>query len=220
MIPVDPAPEPAGFDRRVRQRGLSALAELVGESPPESRRGPRRIKIAESRDTLRSADYPAFWVEMLDELAHAYNRVCAYSAFHIHPVTGSPTVDHFVPKTADWRLAYEWSNYRLACGVMNARKSDSSVVLDPFEIEDGWFEMEFVAFQVVPGSKLDPGIRLKVHATIRQLGLSDPLLCTVREAYVAEYLAGLIPLQRLESHAPFVARELRRQGLLLPEDTR
>jgi len=33
MIRVEPAPEPADFDQKVRQPGLSAIAELVAQSP-------------------------------------------------------------------------------------------------------------------------------------------------------------------------------------------
>jgi hypothetical protein len=40
MIPVEPAPEPADFDSKVRQPGLSAIAELVGEPLTIKRRGP------------------------------------------------------------------------------------------------------------------------------------------------------------------------------------
>ena len=48
MIRVDLAPEPPDFDRRVRQPGLHALAEMVGEVAPV-RTGPKREKIAERR---------------------------------------------------------------------------------------------------------------------------------------------------------------------------
>jgi hypothetical protein len=41
MIPVEPAPEPPDFDKKVRQPGLSAIAEMVGEPPTIQRRGPR-----------------------------------------------------------------------------------------------------------------------------------------------------------------------------------
>ena len=34
------------------------------------------------------------------------------------------------------------SNYRLVCGTLNSRKGTFEV-LDPFMIEDGWFEIDF-----------------------------------------------------------------------------
>ena len=46
MIPVVLASAPADFDARVRQKGLDAIAELVGEVSGRSRRGPKRGKIA------------------------------------------------------------------------------------------------------------------------------------------------------------------------------
>src|SRR5690349_9749763 len=46
VIPVTGAAEPPTFDAVVRQPGLSAIAELVGESPLLKRRGPRRKPVA------------------------------------------------------------------------------------------------------------------------------------------------------------------------------
>ena len=50
MIRVTPAPEPpVDFDKRVKNRRLDAIAELVGEKPT-SRRGGRRLqKVADTR---------------------------------------------------------------------------------------------------------------------------------------------------------------------------
>ena len=53
-----------------------------------------------------------------------------------------------VAKSMRWDQVYEWANYRLACSLMNARKDAIASVLDPFEIEDGWFALELVG---VPG---------------------------------------------------------------------
>ena len=47
MIRVEPAPEPPEFDRKVRQPGLSAIAEMVGEPQLSRRRGRRRTQIAQ-----------------------------------------------------------------------------------------------------------------------------------------------------------------------------
>lgn len=52
MIPVALAQEPAGFDKDVRQPGLSAIDELVGRAPRIRRRGPRRPKVAKIDATL------------------------------------------------------------------------------------------------------------------------------------------------------------------------
>ena len=77
-----------------------------------------------------------------------------------------------VAKSRRWDRVYEWSNYRLACSLMNARKGVASV-LDPFEIEEGWFALELVDFQVVPGEGLSADVVGAVSETIERLRLSD-----------------------------------------------
>ena len=148
MIHVDLASEPPDFDSKVRQPGLSAIAEMVGEPPLIRRPGPRRTKIADRREDLHSSAFPDFWTKASDDLLKSYRRVCAYACCYIERVTGAATVDHMVPKSKKWDQVYEWANYRLACSLMNSRKNDVPHVLDPFEVKTGWFELELVAFQV------------------------------------------------------------------------
>jgi hypothetical protein len=217
MIRVHLAPEPSTFDAEVRQPGLNALAELVGE-PSRVRTGPKRPKIADRREDIRSKDFPTYWREALPDLLTAYHRICAYTALYIHRITGAQSVDHMAAKSSHWRDVYEWNNYRLACARVNSRKGVKSP-LDPFEIEDGWFELELVDYQVIPGAGVQEPLRTQVRATIHDLHLNDPNQCLARADYADEYLARHTTLDYLERRAPFVARELRRQNKLHPADT-
>ncbi|MGP0070294.1 MAG: hypothetical protein ACLQGP_42670, partial [Isosphaeraceae bacterium] len=146
-----------------------------------------------------------------------YDQLCAYMAIYIHQVTGSPTVDHMIPRTVDWNQVYEWENYRLACSLMNSRKHDAIAVLDPFRVEPGWFELELVGFQVMAGETLPPRVRERVDRTIARLRLNERDCREAREDYAVEYWNGL-PFSRLIRQAPFVAMELRRQRRLRPCD--
>lgn len=56
---------------------------------------------------------------------------------------------------------------------MNARKRDFEDVLDPFEIEDGWFVLDLSMLQIKPAEHLDAAMRARVEATIERLGLND-----------------------------------------------
>jgi hypothetical protein len=150
MIHVDLADEPADFHKKVRLPGLSAINELVGEAPSIKRPGPRRARIASRREDIPASKFPPFWTGAIDDLMKAYKRICAYMACYIEPVTGMPTVDHMIPKSQRWDKVYEWSNYRLACSLMNSRKNGVPHVLDPLEVETGWFELELVGFQLKP----------------------------------------------------------------------
>ena len=122
---------------------------------------------------------------------------------------GAPSTDHMVPKSRAWQHVYEWRNYRLACSLMNARKGVAADVLDPFDVEDGWFTLDTVFFEVRPGPGLPDHIATAVDKTIRRLRLNDQQCCDARREYADDYRKGHITLDYLNRHAPFVARELR-----------
>jgi hypothetical protein len=218
MIHVEPAIEPPDFDRKIRQPGLSAIAELVGEPPILKRRGPRRDKVADRREDIPSDSFPTFWRNGLDDMMQAYNQICAYMAIYIENVTGAATIDHMIPRSVEWSQVYEWDNYRLACSLMNSRKNDAIFVLDPFQVESGWFELEFVGFQVKPAATLSSMIRDRVEKTIVLLRLNDRECQDLRRYYVTEYEMKQISMVHLTRRAPFIAMELRRQGRLQEHD--
>jgi len=101
---------------------------------------------------------------------------------------------------------------------VNAYKGAASDALDPFEIEDDWFGLEFVGYQVVARVGLDSEVHRRVEETIARLGLNSYRCCKERAEYGEAYLSNNIRLTYLESHAPFIAREIHRQGKLRPGD--
>ena len=217
MIPVAPATEPAGFETKVRRPGLRAIAEMVGKPSPYPRTAGRKHKKIATREANIPADaFPSYWTKVLKELMAAYHEVCAYSCFRIHPVTGARSADHFAPKSRDWQHVYQWSNYRLCCSRMNARKNDFGAVVDPFNVQQGWFELELLGFQVIPGRSLSVDIRTQVQNTIDRLGLND--FRRDREKDAERYWNRGYSLAVLKEDSPFVAYELYRQGRLNPGD--
>ena len=191
MIPVALADEPGSFDATVRQPGLRAIAELVGQRPPRSA-GPRFIEVADSRDAIPPGRFPPYWRHAIDDLLESYQRVCAYLCTYIPRGVGAPSVDHMVPKSMRWDQVYEWTNYRLACALMNARKSDVGQVLDPVDVQNGWFALELYEFQVVPGVRLPRGVEAKVTNTISRLRLNDSQCREARREYAVDYWGNLI----------------------------
>ncbi len=133
-------------------------------------------------------------------------------------------MDHFVAITrTELDQAYEWDNYRLACSLMNACKSDFTDVLDPCEVEDGWFELDLNTLEVKPAGALDSALRQRVEGTIERLKLNSRECTNARRERFDEYWypqvdGQPIPLWHLEKWAPFLAREMRRQGRIRPED--
>jgi hypothetical protein len=135
---------------------------------------------------------------------------------------GWATVDHFVPKSRDWSLAYEWSNYRLCAGPVNGARSEQVLPLDPFTLQPGMFALEFTDHQVVRGPNVRTNTQRAVDDTIRILKLNAPACRKLRAEYVADYRLGPpkgIAIEQLERRAPFIAQELRRQGKLNSGDT-
>ncbi|MBZ4334805.1 hypothetical protein [Corallococcus sp. AS-1-12] len=229
MIRVEKQPEPRppgfDFDNRVRQPGLSALAELTGQPQTLTRSGrpigQRAIRVEDlTHNDLR--DYP-YWTRALDAMHEAYRGICAYSCFYMEPLCG-PTVDHFVALSRTGAAqAYEWDNYRLACSLMNAAKNKFPDVLDPFVIQDGWFTLNLVTFQVEAAEGLDEPLKQQVQATITRLKLDSREVSNTHLKWFETYWKPMVPTQPiplwfLEQRAPFLVREMRRQGRIRPED--
>jgi hypothetical protein len=145
----------------------------------------------------------------------AYGQCCAYLAMRLERATGSPTVDHFIAKERDWRLVYEWSNYRLSANCVNGAKGTREVV-DPFDVKAGWFELDLGTFFVRRGSGAPPTAHARIDATLPLLNLRQ---CVAqRGEFITSYRDGGIDLRNVERYAPFIAAELRRQGKLLRGD--
>ncbi|MCF4114192.1 MULTISPECIES: hypothetical protein [Dethiosulfovibrio] len=199
MIHVNAKPEPPSFDKKVRQKGLN-LMKKNGINP--------RIPLPKGTE-LRSC-----WTKCLDDLHSCYGGICAYLAVYVERITGANSVDHFVPKKKRPDLAYEWSNYRLACTRINSRKGDYEDVLDPFEVENEWFYLDLITGRIYPNPDLDDQVKRKVQSTIDRLGLDDDDNRKLRTKYYTYYLGQEISSDYLKSHAPFVWMEADRQNLL------
>jgi hypothetical protein len=122
-------------------------------------------------------------------------------------------VDHFQPKSVRPDLAYEWSNYRLAHQKLNSYKGESTEVLDPFHIEIGWFTLDFANCYLKPSGTLPQALQDQVAKTIEVLRLNtDQTLVQQRFDVLRDYSKGY-PMDILEERYPFIAAELKRQGL-------
>lgn len=212
MIPVSRAAKPTHFDADVRTPGRLAINRLVGKKPAKG----KLKKVAATESKIPASKFPPYWRRVIPDLRRLYGGRCAYSALYIESGTGTPSVDHFVPKSRNWRLVYEWSNYRLSSLSVDAKKNNAENFVDPFEVKEGWFALELVGLQVVAGPRA-PKARLKqIEASLPALNL--PLFIAQRSEYLDDYREGHIDLHHVERRAPFLAAELRRQGALNPGD--
>ncbi|HVE15664.1 MAG TPA: hypothetical protein VNB29_02965 [Chthoniobacterales bacterium] len=220
MIPVAQAQEPPEFDDKVRQPGLSAIDELVGRPPRLNRPGPRRKKIADLEQDIPAETFPPYWRRVLPEMLVAYEHRCAYLAMYIHDATGSPTVDHVLPKSYAWNEVYEWLNYRLCAAIINSKKGALLTIVDPFKVGPGWFALNLSTLYVERGQAAPEAEWQRIDETLPVLN-QRPCV-KEREEYVRCYRlgpgSGGFDLAHLEARAPFIASELRRQGQLVRGD--
>lgn len=222
MIPVlpQPQPEPPVYDFRhdVHERGEDAIRQLAGLEPLRTWPGKRitaRVTRVEDVTPAMLRDYD-YWRRAMPHLHDAYRGFCAYLARYIEPVE-TPTTDHFVAlrNATDPMQAYTWSNYRLCCGYMNSVKSALSEVLDPFEIGVGWFAIDFANdFKTVVGPAAPPARVAAIEHTIERLHLDGAAVCTTRRRAAERYWSCTLTLRSIEEDEPFLAAELRRQGML------
>ncbi len=192
MIPVIPQPEYPGFDSEVRKPGLKFLERNANPSSKEFNRH-------------------RYWTRATRHLMASYSRLCAYTSLRLID-TGS--VDHFLPKSQHPYLAYEWHNYRLARQKINARKGDSERVVDPFQVESGWFVLDLPSCLIRPGDDLDKGTQESIDKTIEILQLNDDEnLVQERCDLLWELATGQITLGFLDRFYPFLSVEVQRQGM-------
>lgn len=200
MIRVKRRRAPPGFQAAVRTPGQAWLAA-----------NPYR----------KGEELPPFWRNGLPDLRREYKAICAYLGCFVQSASAIDTVDHFVAKRGLGRKeAYSWGNFRFACARMNARKGVRAVI-DPFTLQDGWFELVFLSIAVfvraAPHLRQDQ--REAVDRAIDRLRLNDDKCVEERTTYWADYQNGDIAFDYLKRFCPFVALEAARQGRLLAKDS-
>jgi hypothetical protein len=192
LIRVAPKPEYPNFNSQVRQPGAAFLATCPNPSSEQFRK-------------------KNFWNRAAKELHAAYSGICAYTAMYL-PEQAS--VDHFIPKTVNPALAYEWSNYRLASGRVNSCKSNQTNIVDPFNVDNTWFEIDIPSCLLRANAALPNNLRAQINTTINSLRLNaDDYYVQERCNILIDYAKGEITLNFLRRRYPFLAKEVERQGL-------
>jgi hypothetical protein len=194
MIPVELQPEPEDFDIKIRQLGKRFLEENQQPSSEQWNKRP-------------------YWQKALPDMRKAYKSVCAYCATWIPHATGNHSIDHFVPKSRQPSLAYEWKNFRYVSARFNSRKGIKEI-LDPFELKEDFFFINFNSFFISPNSTLSSEELKLADETIKCLKLNlDDDLVRERQAWFIAYRDNEISFAHLEQRSPFIAYEIARQGL-------
>ena len=158
MIPVAKltnASEPKDFDSNCRKCGNLWLAAHPDKDPHEM---------------------SSWWSQFKPDLAAHFGHRCGWSATTIGQLG---LVDHYLScgprqgKPSPHRaLAFEWTNYRYAGGTINSRKDiHDDQILDPCEVESGWFEVILDGFLLRITDAIPASIRAKAEFTVEKLDL-------------------------------------------------
>jgi tetratricopeptide (TPR) repeat protein len=193
MMRFQRPPEPDEFDAKVRQPGNAWLAK----------------NIHKKKIDCETHAYWRTWKECIDYLADGFNHFCAYAC--IQPFSG--VVDHYLSKTKHPNQAYEWSNYRYASSKVNEYKSKfgPEQILDPFEVEDDWFEillpsLQLVLTDAVPAHQLE-----RAKTTLKALQLMNgKWIIRTRIKHYKQYNERKLSIEGLEEENPLIARAVKR----------
>ena len=99
--------------------------------------------------------------------------------------------------------------------VLNRRKGSSEDVLDPFQIDvdgESWFHMEILEFRLLPNPRLATELQERVRDTIDILDLNGPSWRATRWVHFERFQTHG-RLGEVAKACPYVAREIRRQGI-------
>lgn len=158
-----------------------------------------------------------YWRHIHSDLYEQVHGICSYCA-SFTPRRRSPasvdhtSIDHFVPKSRNSALAYEWANFRLCRARLNNRKADFDDVLDPYMIQDGWFRLSFMTFALSPNPTLPEERQREVRNSIARLELnSDDSYVNERARVIYSYADSKLSFAELTKRYPFIAAELASQ---------
>jgi hypothetical protein len=153
----------------------------------------------------------AFWAPYTHKLAAGFEHRCGYAAM-FDPTGG--TVDHYLSLKNRPDLAYEWSNYRFVSGPLNSSKQNADrAVLDPYEVDQGWFEIILPSLQLRVTSVVPGALKEKAEYTLRRLQLQDgERVIRWRKSWYDMYQQGKLSLEGLQWVAPLIAVAVQRQG--------
>jgi hypothetical protein len=190
MIHFDAPPEPPTFRTQAREPGLAWLRA--------------------HQDAERPKD---FWSPFKPALADGFHQLCGYSAMY-EPVG---TVDHYRSckdcRDSNAGLAYSWKNYRFSAQWINSSKRTAdSAVLDPFKVQDGWFEILLPSLQLEVSSQIPARQRAKAEHTLDRLHLRhDERVIRQRREWYRMHKDGELPsLDGLRKKAPLIAQAVEK----------
>lgn len=121
-------------------------------------------------------------------------------------------VHHYQRKKNHRNLAYEWTNYRYIAGSVNSSKRNhDDAVLDPFEVQAGWFEVILPSMQLITTAQVPAQLQAKADFTNKKLKLANGYkIRKLRRRYYEDFKANKLTQVGLADYAPLVAEAVQR----------
>lgn len=192
------------------------------KAPPDY---PTKVKVPGERflrrfphPTRKQWHHHSYWRNIHQELYNSLNGICSYCASWTPRSSSNvavdvTSVDHFIAKSRVPPEAYEWTNFRLCRSRLNNRKSDFDDVMDPYEIQNGWFLLEFSTFLIKPDVQLPVFVAHHVRLTIDRLQLNtDRDYVEQRIAVIRAYTEGKMSFAIVTARYPFIAQQMIAQN--------
>ncbi len=218
MIPISLQNEPESFDKEVRIPGLKFLKEqpCFKDNLPAN----HRYHADEKKIGIPSKKWKTYWCQCRDDLYEAYGGICAYLSIALE----EGEVDHFLPKSRYYGLAYEWSNYRLAAHCINNRKGTKEDFLDPFSMPEEVFHLDIEggSFELTVNQSIDDEIKIKAIYTINELQLNLKHHCNSRKKRFIKFMQLMekdVDAEFMKEESPFLWSEIQRQKISPTSDS-
>jgi len=186
MIPVaNPIPTPPLFDQDCRKPGLTWL-----------------------RANRTSKKFPSHWRNFQPDLADGFHNLCGWWAMRI----ADGAVDHYLSKENHRRLTYSCPPPPPPPPTVNSsKKKHDDKVLDPFEVQAGWFEVLLPSLQLVRTALVPPLLHAKADFTLKKLKLATgPKVRRNRKGWYEDHRDRGLPMPLLEEYAPLVADAVKK----------
>lgn len=151
------------------------------------------------------------WTAFRPQLRAAFELRCGFLAMRIP----HGTVDHWVSINTDRTKAYDWENYRFVDGSVNSAKKPAwdGKLLDPYEVQDGWFEILLPSLQMIVADIPDAAVKERAEFTLTKLHLRDGEdVIRLRREWLEMHDRGELNLDGLRRVAPLVARAVEKRN--------
>jgi len=157
------------------------------------------------------------WTQFKSELRDGFRNRCAFFAMFI----SEGTVDHWLSIKNRPDLAYEWTNFRYVSGTVNSAKKPKwdGRLLDPFEIDGDWFEIDLGNMRLTLVANIDAETRKRAEFTLDKLHLRDgDDIVRQRWLWYDMYVEFGNSIEWLWKVAPLIAKAVaKRDGLVIGE---